>query len=69
MSPSTTPETPEATPVSPAHWPTETEVYILPDGQVIFADLPAELATRLEVIGPVEPWTPESDAVNDGREQ
>jgi hypothetical protein len=28
--------------------PTETEVYILPDGQVVIADLPAELAARLK---------------------
>lgn len=69
MSLSTTPETPEATPASSTRWPIETEVYILPDGQVVFADLPAELATRLEVIGPVEPWTPQGDAVSDGNKQ
>lgn len=27
--------------------PVETEVYILPDGQVVIADLPAELAEHL----------------------
>jgi hypothetical protein len=38
-------------PVAPdAAWPpmpVETEVYILPDGQVVIADLPAELAEHL----------------------
>ena len=35
--------------------PTETEIYILPDGRVIVADLPAELATLVEELGAVEP--------------
>jgi hypothetical protein len=33
--------------------PTETEIYILPDGRVIVADLPAELAPLLAELG----WT------------
>jgi hypothetical protein len=31
-------------------FPTETEIYILPDGQVIVADLPAELAAALAIL-------------------
>jgi len=27
--------------------PTETEIYILPNGEIIVADLPAELATQI----------------------
>ncbi len=34
--------------------PTETEIYILPDGRVVIADLPAELATMLAQLGQVE---------------
>lgn len=40
-------------PVSQA-WPllpVETEIYILPDGRVIVADLPAELAALLTALG------------------
>jgi len=33
----------------------ETDIYILPDGRVIVADLPAELAARLARLGLVEP--------------
>lgn len=36
-------------------FPTETEIYILPDGRVIFADLPAELADLALRLGAVEP--------------
>ena len=32
-------------------FPTETEIYILPDGQVVFADLPAELIDLAENLG------------------
>lgn len=32
--------------------PTETEIYILPDGRVIVADLPAELAGLLALTQP-----------------
>ncbi len=35
--------------------PTETEIYILPDGRVVIADLPAELATLVEELGEVVP--------------
>jgi len=35
--------------------PVETDIYILPDGRVIVADLPAELAARLPALGIVEP--------------
>ena len=31
--------------------PVETEIYILPDGRVIVADLPAELASLLAALG------------------
>ncbi len=44
-------------PVSQA-WPalpTETEIYILPDGRVIVADLPGELASLVQELGPAEP--------------
>lgn len=36
-------------------WPVETDIYILPDGRVIVADLPAELAGALARLGQVEP--------------
>ena len=32
--------------------PVETEIYILPNGQIVIADLPAELQPLLEHIGP-----------------
>lgn len=35
--------------------PTETEIYILPDGRVVIADLPAELASVLAELGVSEP--------------
>lgn len=34
--------------------PTETEIYILPDGRVVIADLPAELAAMLAQLGSIE---------------
>jgi len=34
--------------------PTETEIYILPDGRVVIADLPAELATLVAALGVAE---------------
>jgi len=34
--------------------PTEAEIYILPDGRVIVADLPAELAAMVEELGEIE---------------
>lgn len=36
-------------------FPTETEIYILPDGRVIVADLPAELTALVEQLGEAEP--------------
>ncbi len=45
-------------PVEPLIWPalpTETEIYILPDGRVVVADMPIELASLLAELGPVEP--------------
>ena len=35
--------------------PTETEIYILPDGRVVIADLPVELAPLLAALGEPEP--------------
>ena len=32
--------------------PTETEIYILPTGEIVVADLPAELAARLSTLLP-----------------
>lgn len=43
-----------ATTVEPAPgvaWPVETEIYILPDGDIVVADLPQELAARLHAAG------------------
>ncbi len=34
--------------------PTETEIYILPDGRVVIADLPAELASLAASLGVAE---------------
>jgi hypothetical protein len=34
--------------------PTETEIYILPDGRVVIADLPAELADLVANLGAPE---------------
>jgi hypothetical protein len=44
-----------------ALFPTETEIYILPDGRVIFADLPAEMADLATQLGSVEPSAVELD--------
>jgi hypothetical protein len=32
--------------------PTETEIYILPNGEIVVADLPAELAAQLSMLSP-----------------
>ncbi len=42
---------------------TETEIVVLPDGQVVVADLPAELAALLLALGQMQPCEigPESD--------
>ena len=34
--------------------PTETEIYILPDGRVVVADLPVELAAAVAALGIVD---------------
>lgn len=42
---------------APTPWPllpTETEIYILPNGRVVIADLPAELAEMLAQLGEIE---------------
>lgn len=47
----------ESLPSAPMEWPalpTETEIYILPDGRVVIADLPAELAPLAAALGAVE---------------
>ena len=57
MSPSPA-DTHPANAAQPDAWPllpVETDIYILPDGRVIVADLPQELATRLASLGLVEP--------------
>lgn len=35
--------------------PTETEIYLLPNGQVVVADLPAELTDLVEKLGSASP--------------
>lgn len=35
--------------------PVETDIYILPDGRIVIADLPAELTHLLPKLGPVLP--------------
>lgn len=35
--------------------PTETEIYILPDGRVVVADLPVELETLIAELGIIAP--------------
>jgi hypothetical protein len=44
-----------------ALFPIETEIYILPDGRVIFADLPAEMADLASQLGSMEPSAVELD--------
>ncbi|MBV7338899.1 hypothetical protein KFU94_63900 [Chloroflexi bacterium TSY] len=36
-------------------YPIETEIYILPNGQIVIADLPIELADKLTNLGEIEP--------------
>lgn len=40
---------------APFALPVETDIYILPDGRVVVADLPAELAPLVAELGAVEP--------------
>jgi hypothetical protein len=52
-----TPKVAEAENAQAAAWsqlPTETDIYILPDGRVVIADLPVELATIPSALGVVE---------------
>jgi hypothetical protein len=62
MSNPTTPTSRSATiELEPLAWPalpTETEIYILPDGRVIIADLPAEFAHLLAELGATVADTP-----------
>jgi hypothetical protein len=41
---------PDSDPASDEYWPrlpTETEIYILPSGEIVVADMPAELAAQI----------------------
>lgn len=58
-------------PPDAAEWaamPTETEIYILPTGEIVVADLPAELAEQLAQLtrmnSPKEATTPANDSDN-----
>lgn len=42
---------PDGADVSPIRFPTETEIYLLPDGTVVIADLPEELAPLVAALG------------------
>lgn len=44
-----------ADPAAPFALPVETDIYILPDGSVVVADLPAELAPLVAQLGAPEP--------------
>jgi len=63
--------TPDSDKDSTTSWPslpTETEIYILPDGQIVIADLPAELAEPLAHLAALSGTTPaeaESASRND----
>jgi hypothetical protein len=49
--------------------PTETEIYILPDGRVVIADLPAELAALLAQLGQSERCAPPApNVLSDGHQ-
>ena len=56
------------TPEPASDWPalpTETEIYILPDGQVVIADLPAELADLLRHLAqPTAPQRVDDDTID-----
>ena len=45
---------PEPAETEPFRLPVETEIYILPDGRVIVADLPAQLADLPAALGPAD---------------
>jgi hypothetical protein len=40
---------------APFALPVETDIYVLPDGRVVVADLPAELASLVAELGAAEP--------------
>jgi len=40
---------------APFSFPTETEIYLLPDGRVVIADLPMELTPLVSTLGMPEP--------------
>ena len=50
--------------------PTETEIYLLPDGRVVIADLPVELSGLAAELGAVDGCsfapTPDAELSNDG---
>lgn len=51
-------------PTHPNTFPTETEIYILPNGRVVVADLPSELSALVERVGAALedlPAAPEDD--------
>ncbi len=54
LAPDWAPNTVASNAADPQSWPllpVETEIYILPDGRVVVADLPAELAPLLAALG------------------
>ncbi len=58
------------TPETASEWPSlpsETEIYILPNGEIVVADLPAELAAQLAQLTQFEPLAQanNSDYVSD----
>jgi hypothetical protein len=42
--------------------PTETEIYILPSGEIVVADLPVELAAQLAQLTQIEPLEPANNS-------
>lgn len=44
-------------------FPTETEIYILPDGRVVIADLPSELERLAAQLGPAADDNPAPDPI------
>jgi len=48
---------PKTAPAKDEDWPalpTETEIYILPNGEIIVADMPAELAAHIAQLMPLQ---------------
>jgi hypothetical protein len=54
MTPASTSASPTAEPAAWPGLPTETEIYILPDGRVVIADLPIELVPLALTLGALE---------------